>query len=119
MSGETYVQTPYGATLLDASLSAKHIGFHADHVGNIILAYSDLNGDGFVDPITEVLEENRYYPYGLKLPVYTRQSVSLPFAYNGAEEHKGLGLHLTTYRTMAPREPMGRGPRWGAVLGAG
>ena len=110
MRGETYVQTPFGATLLDAGLSAKHVGFHADHLGNIILAYSDLNGDGFVDPSTEILEENRYYPYGLKLPVYTRQSTALPFAYNGAEEQNSFGLHLTTYRTMAPEVAF-----WGQV----
>ena len=110
MSGETYVHTPFGATLLDAGLSAKHVGFHADHLGNIILAYSDLNGDGFVDPSTEVLEENRYYPYGLKLPVYTRQSTALPFAYNGAEEQNSFGLHLTTYRTLAPEVAF-----WGQV----
>ena len=110
MSGESYVHTPFGATLLDAGLSAKHVGFHADHLGNIILAYSDLNGDGFVDPSTEILEENRYYPYGLKLPVYTRQSTALPFAYNGAEEQNSFGLHLTTYRTMAPEVAF-----WGQV----
>ena len=110
MSGETYVHTPFGATLLDAGLSAKHVGFHADHLGNIILAYSDLNSDGFVDPSTEILEENRYYPYGLKLPVYTRQSTALPFAYNGAEEQNSFGLHLTTYRTMAPEVAF-----WGQV----
>ena len=120
MRGETYVQTPFGATLLDAGLSAKHVGFHADHLGNIILAYSDLNGDGFVDPSTEILEENRYYPsvwtgvgapaQASKLPVYTRQSTALPFAYNGAEEQNSFGLHLTTYRTMAPEVAF-----WGQV----
>ena len=129
MSGETYVHTPFGATLLDAGLSAKHVGFHADHLGNIILAYSDLNGDGFVDPSTEVLEENRYYPYGLKLPVCTRQSTALPFAYNGSragplhpirsQEQTSFSLHLTTYRTMAPATQWGRGPAgepfWGQV----
>ena len=120
MSGESYVHTPFGATLLDAGLSAKHVGFHADHLRVngvegprsrvVILAYSNLNGDGFVDPSTEVLEENRYYPYGLKLPVYTRQSTALPFAYNGAEEQNSFGLHLTTYRTMAPEVAF-----WGQV----
>ena len=132
LSGETYVHTPFGATLLDAGLSAKHVGFHADHLRVngvegprsrvVILAYSDLNSDGFVDPSTEILEENRYYPsvwtgvgapaQALKLPVYTRQSTALPFAYNGSragplhpirsQEQNGFGMHLTTYRTMAP-----------------
>ena len=140
MSGETYVHTPFGATLLDAGLSAKHVGFHADHLRVngvegprsrvVILAYSDLNSDGFVDPSTEILEENRYYPsvwtgvgapaQASKLPVYTRQSTALPFAYNGSragplhpirsQEQNCFGLYLTTYRTMAPATQWGRGP---------
>ncbi len=83
---------------------------HPDHLGNIMLAYSDLNGDGYIQPRDEVLEENRYFPYGLKQAPYTQQSTTLPFGYNGAEWKDNLGLHLTTYRTMAPEVAM-----WGQV----
>ncbi len=83
---------------------------HPDHLGNIMLAYSDLNGDGYIQPRDEVLEENRYFPYGLKQAPYTKQSTTLPFGYNGAEWKDNLGLHLTTYRTMAPEVAL-----WGQV----
>ena len=102
VAAETYLQTPYGATLLDAGLAAKHVGFQTDHLGNVVLAYADLDADGVINPRTEILEESRYYPYGLKQEIYNRQSMSLPFGYNGAESQDRFGLHLTMYRTMAP-----------------
>ncbi len=96
---------------------------HSDHLGNIILAYCDLNGDGYIQPRDEVLEENRYFPLVWtgesaegapaqtpKQAPYTQQSTTLPFGYNGAEWKDNLGLHLTTYRTMAPEVAL-----WGQV----
>ena len=37
-----------------------------DHLGNTRVMFSDLNEDGLVDA-TEILQENHYYPFGLKL----------------------------------------------------
>ena len=110
VSGELLVQTDEGATLIDAHNAATHIGYQVDHLGNVVLAYSDANGDGWINPATEYVEESRYFPYGLKVEAYDRQSPSLPFAYNGAEEDTENGLHLTTYRTMAPEVGL-----WGQV----
>ena len=39
---------------------------------------ADLDADGVINPRTEILEESRYYPYGLKQEIYNRQSMSLP-----------------------------------------
>ncbi len=110
-----YVSNPAGATLLSATNDAQHVFYEMDHLGNIMLAYSDLNGDGYIQPRDEVLEENRYSPLVWtgestqgapaqtpKQAPYTQQSTTLLFGYNGAEWKDNLGLHLTTYRTMAP-----------------
>ncbi len=105
-----YVSNPAGATLLSATNDAQHIFFESDHLGNIMLAYSDLNGDDYIQPRDEVLEGNRYFLYGLKQAPYTKQLTTLPFGYNGAEWKDKLGLHLTTYRTLAPEVAM-----WGQV----
>lgn len=98
---EVLVATDAGSTILDAQNNAKNVRYQSDHLGNIILAYSDLNGDGVISTQTEYLEENRYYPYGLKLDIYSTQSSTLPFAFNGAEHDDDYNLHLTTFRTSA------------------
>ncbi len=47
---------------------------YTDHLGNIRLSYSDANEDNMVDN-SEILEENNYYPFGLKHTAYnTNQS---------------------------------------------
>ena len=103
VTGEVYMSSPSGATLVDPSGGATHVGYHVDHLGNVVLAYADLDGDGVVRVAQgEVLEESRYYPYGMKVAGYGAGRADLPFAYNGAEEDERFGLHLTTFRTMAP-----------------
>src|SRR5690606_34279407 len=39
---------------------------YKDHLGNVRLSYADINGNGTIEPATEILEENNYYPFGLK-----------------------------------------------------
>ncbi len=105
---EVYYATRVGATVLDANNDARHIRYHHDHLGNVVLAYSDIVdpwlrpvADGRIDPRYEYLEEQQYFPYGMTRNGYTAGMPSLPFAYNGAEYSDALDLHLTTYRTMA------------------
>ena len=107
---ELYYAHAEGASLVDATFNTKLIGYHTDHLGNVILAYSDLNGNGGIDPATEFLEEQQYWPYGMAREGYASANRSLPFAFNGAEREDRLGLHLTTYRTMASETGL-----WGQV----
>ena len=39
---------------------------YKDHLGNNRLVYADLNNNGTIEPATEIIEENNYYPFGLK-----------------------------------------------------
>jgi len=39
---------------------------YKDHLGNNRLVYADLDGNGVINPATEIIEENNYYPFGLK-----------------------------------------------------
>src|SRR5690606_71137 len=39
---------------------------YKDHLGNNRLVYADLDGNGTINPATEIVEENNYYPFGLK-----------------------------------------------------
>ena len=53
-----------------------------DHLGNIRLSYADDDGNGSIDPTTEIREENNYYPFGLKHKGYnTMQSASRDHKY--------------------------------------
>jgi len=108
--GSVYVGHEVGALRIMPDANSQRIYYQNDHLGNVILAWSDLNGDGVIKANTELLEESAYYPYGFKRQEYRTQTDDVPFAYNGAEENKTWGLHLTTYRTMAPELAL-----WGQV----
>lgn len=72
---------------------------YVDNVGNIRLTYMDSNNDGVVGT-SEILEENNYYPFGLKHKGYNENvsaytnSIASKFKYNGIELEEGLGINL-------------------------
>ncbi|MFL1013669.1 RHS repeat-associated core domain-containing protein, partial [Flavisericum labens] len=78
---------------------------YRDHLGNIRLSYMDINGDNLVDGTgstsynDEILEENNYYPFGLKHQGYNDiptsfANTALKWKYNNTEYEKALGLNL-------------------------
>ncbi len=72
---EGYV-TPSGTSAYD------YVYQYKDHLGNIRLSYSDGNGDGDIDVTndpntTEIVEENNYYPFGLKHKGYNSGTSAL------------------------------------------
>lgn len=38
---------------------------YTDHLGNVRLSYSDMDGNGSIDATTEIINENNYYPFGM------------------------------------------------------
>ncbi|MCK8523270.1 DUF6443 domain-containing protein [Aquimarina sp. D1M17] len=70
---------------------------YTDNVGNIRLSYKDANGNGTISQ-DEILEENNYYPFGLKHKGYntlvSSTNTALNFKYNGVELEEGLGFNL-------------------------
>jgi RHS repeat-associated protein len=71
---------------------------YKDHLGNVRLSYSDTNGDGQIAAATEILEENNYYPFGLKHKGYNNNPVTNhPYQYNGKELNEELGLDWYDY----------------------
>ena len=74
--------------------TAKFIfGLNGDHLGNIRLSYSDADNNGAVDS-SEILEENNYYPGGLKHKGYNNviNGTDHPYGFGGKEEQSELGL---------------------------
>ena len=74
---------------------------YKDHLGNIRLSYKDKNqNDPDLSIDLEILEENNYYPFGLKHKGYNNvtsanvNAVASKFKYNGIELEESLGLNL-------------------------
>jgi len=69
-------------------LEGAYIYQYKDHLGNIRLSYKDNNGN------LEIVEENNYYPFGLKHKGYNNvvNGSAYPYGYNGKEENDELGL---------------------------
>src|SRR5690606_2019015 len=67
---------------------------------SVRLSYADCNNDGVIQPATEILEENNYYPFGLKHQGYNdianscRSEVAEKYQYNGKEWNDALGLNI-------------------------
>ncbi len=97
----------------------KHVFNFTDHLGNIRLSYSDANRDNLITH-DEILEENNFYPFGLKHTVYNtneRQYINndqinelililfprftgdgrYNYKYNGKEYQDELGLNMYDY----------------------
>ncbi|NQX81068.1 MAG: RHS repeat-associated core domain-containing protein, partial [Flavobacteriaceae bacterium] len=70
--------------------SFEYVYQYADHLGNIRLSYKDgLSG-------LEIVEENNYYPFGLKHKGYnglsTSSNTALKYKFGGKELDESLGL---------------------------
>lgn len=73
---------------------------YKDHLGNVRLSYADVNGNEIIEPSAEILEENNYYPFGLKHKGYNeivnsnRSEAAESYKFNGMEWQSELGLNL-------------------------
>lgn len=95
----------------------KYIFNYKDHLGNIRLSYSDANENNSIE-YDEIIEENNYYPFGLKHTAYNTNENqyivdeelnsiileqmpkfagdgSFNYKYNGKEWQDELGLNVT------------------------
>lgn len=102
---------PEGYIEPDGNGGYDYVYQYKDHLGNIRLSYSDDNGDGSVG-ISEIREENNYYPFGLKHKGYnnnvTSSSIALKYKYNGKEFNDELGLNWYDYGARNYEASLGR-----------
>jgi RHS repeat-associated protein len=89
---------------------------YTDHLGNVRLTFSDLNGDGsvgLVNPLNEILQEQHYYPFGMNLGGLDYvQGVANAYQFNGKEKQTGHGLNWYDYGARMYDPVIGR---WGGV----
>jgi RHS repeat-associated protein len=72
----------------------QYIYQYKDHLGNVRLSYSDADGNGTISQ-SEIIEENNYYPMGLKHKGYNNNinGVEHKWKYNSKELQDELGLN--------------------------
>lgn len=76
----------------------QYVHNYTDHLGNVRLSYSDTDNDGAINPTYEILEENSYYPFGLKHAGYNDgYAYGNKYKYNGKEFQDELGLNFYDY----------------------
>ena len=87
---------------------------YKDHLGNVRLSYGDANNDGVVNT-NEIVEENNYYPFGLKHKGYNGNVVlgkgnasGQKYKYNGKELQDELGLNMYDYGARNYDPALGR-----------
>ncbi|HEX8577020.1 MAG TPA: DUF6443 domain-containing protein [Flavobacterium sp.] len=87
----------------------SYIYQYKDHLGNNRLSYSDSNNDGQVTA-SEIVEEDNYYPFGLKHKGYNWiiNGVEHMYKYNGKELQKELGLNMYDYGARNYDPALGR-----------
>src|SRR5690554_611626 len=87
---------------------------YKDHLGNVRLSYADINKNGTIEPASEILEENNYYPFGLLHKGYNniansnRSEGAERYKFNGMEWQPELGLDLYDFKTRNYDPAIGR-----------
>ncbi|MCD6544019.1 MAG: RHS repeat-associated core domain-containing protein, partial [Flavobacteriaceae bacterium] len=80
----------------------KYVYNYLDHLGSIRLSYSDGDGNGSISQ-SEIIKENHYYPYGLKMRGFNSSVSSLgnslgqKYMFNGKEFDDSFNETLNTY----------------------
>ena len=88
--------TAEGRAVPNTSNNGFLIEYHyKDHLGNTRLTFSDRDGSGDIDVVTEVLQQEHYYPYGM---TFEGTNVSVidgrhQFLYTGKENYDQFGLN--------------------------
>ncbi|MGH2666740.1 DUF6443 domain-containing protein [Flavobacterium sp.] len=87
------------------NIGKKYVYQYKDHLGNIRLSYAKNP----VTQVLEIIEENNYYPFGLKHEGYNDYGVSNnKHKYNGKELQDELGLNFYDYGARNYDPALGR-----------
>ena len=67
-----------------------------DHLGNIRLSYQDIDKNGSISSVDEILDENNYYPFGLRHEI--NGAGTYKYKYQGQERQDELGLNWDSFK---------------------
>ncbi len=83
-----YIIMPEGRIVFEAA-TTQYEFYLKDHLGNIRLAYTDIDDNGSIDAATETGQVNDYYPFGLQHEPKFAGSSNNKYLYNGKEIQEG------------------------------
>ncbi len=84
---------------------------YKDQINNVRLSYSDLDGNGSINPSTEILHERNYYPFGLLQKGYNNVingTVNNRHQYQDQEFTEDLGLNVHEWKFRFSDPAIGR-----------
>jgi len=89
---------PEGYVEPDGNGGFNYVYSYVDHLGNVRLNYSDLDGNGSIAQ-SEILDEKNYYPGGLQHKGYNTvvNGTYHPYGFNGKEENNELDLNTLDF----------------------
>ena len=89
-----FFNQPEGYVEPDGNGGFEYIYQYKDHLGNVRLSYSDADGNGSINAATEIVEENNYYPFGLKHKGYNnvQNGRDHKYGFGNKEEQDELGM---------------------------
>ncbi len=91
----------------------KYVYQYKDHLQNIRLSYSDADGNGTISQ-SEIIEENNYYPFGLKMRGFNSNvsslgnSVAQQYKFGGKELSEELNLNTYDFGGRNYNPDLGR-----------
>ncbi|MEA1786099.1 RHS repeat-associated core domain-containing protein [Arenibacter sp. GZD96] len=95
----------------DGSGGYDYVYQYKDQIENVRLSYSDLDGNGSIDPNTEILHERNYYPFGLLHKGYNNVingTVNNRHQYQDQEFTEDLGLNVHEWKFRFSDPAIGR-----------
>jgi RHS repeat-associated protein len=107
-----YAGQPEGYIAYNAG-NFNYVYQYTDHLGNIRLSYTDANSNGAI-VASEIIEENNYYPFGLKHKGYnsvTNPALGNPYqkiGFEGQEMQEDLGLNWSSFKWRNYDPALGR-----------
>ncbi|WP_418498962.1 RHS repeat-associated core domain-containing protein, partial [Flagellimonas sp.] len=102
---------PEGYVEPDGMGGYDYVYQYRDQIENVRLSYSDFDGNGSIDPSTEILHERNYYPFGLLHKGYNDQINGVENnykQYQGQEFTPDLGLNVHEWRFRFSDPAIGR-----------
>ena len=108
-----FIPTPEGYVMPVSGGNWRYVYQYKDHLGSIRLSYSDGDGNGTIAQ-SEIIEENNYQPFGLKMRGFNTgvsslgNSVAQRYKFGGKEFSEELNLNTYDFGARNYDPALGR-----------